>query len=84
MIGILDRDHVDLISCDSVRDLLGNKQEVNAALLERDTKITSHKLRLSMFHRWDYCELFAGASRVVSGKNVMKESEVHLGLGIYF
>ena len=61
-----------------------DEKELDACILQKDTKRISHKIRFEVFHRWDYCELFAGASRVVAGKNIMKESEAHIGCGIYW
>ncbi len=58
--------------------------ELDASLLAVDTKRISNKIRGEVFHRWSYCELFAGASSVFAGKNIMKELECHLGCGIYW
>ncbi|MCK5632714.1 hypothetical protein KAH94_03125 [bacterium] len=62
--------------------LNGEAKELDTTVLAKDTKRVSHKIRGEIFHRWNYCELFAGASHVLAGKNIMKESEVHFGLGI--
>jgi len=59
-------------------------KELDASILEKNTKRISHKLRGSVFHRWNYCEIFAGASRVIGGKNIMREAEGHVGFGIYW
>ena len=60
------------------------EKELDASILAQDTKRISHKLRGSVFHRWNYCEIFAGASRVIGGKNIMREAEGHVGFGIYW
>ncbi len=59
-------------------------KELDPSVLAKDTRRISHKLRGEFFHRWRYCELFAGASYVVAGKNIMKETEAHLGFGIFW
>ena len=59
-------------------------RELDACILVQDTKRISHKVRGEIFHRWKYFELFAGASYVFAGKNIMKETEAHIGFGIYW
>jgi hypothetical protein len=59
-------------------------QTLDCSILAQDTKRISHKIRGEVFHRWSYCELFAGASSVFAGKNIMKETECHAGVGIYW
>jgi len=59
-------------------------KELDGCILAKDTKRISHKIRCELFHRWDYCELFAGGSYVIAGKNIMKETEAHIGFGIYW
>lgn len=58
--------------------------ELDSCILAKDTKRVSNKIRGEVFHRWSYCELFAGASSVFAGKNIMKENECHVGVGIYW
>lgn len=77
------KDHVELCAKTAL-DLLCNLQDLDACILEEDTNAMTHKIRGEIFHRWNYCELFAGASQIVAGKNAMQESEVHLGIAIYF
>lgn len=77
------KDHVQLCP-QAALDLLCTVQDLDACILEQDTNAMTHKLRGEIFHRWSYCELFAGASQIVAGKHAMQESEVHLGLAIYF
>ena len=59
-------------------------KELDCSILAKDTKRTSHKFRCQVFHRWNYCELFGGGSYVFAGKNIMQETEAHLGVGIYW
>lgn len=65
-------------------DLLGTTAELDFTLLEKRTNSMTHKLRGEIFHRSSFFELFAGASHIVGGRNAMQESELHLGLAIYF
>jgi len=59
-------------------------KELDCSILAKDTKRISHKIRCEVFHRWDFCELYGGASYVFAGKNIMQETEAHLGIGIYW
>lgn len=66
------------------KDLNGDLKPLDETILEKDTNAVSHKIRGEMFHRWNYCELFIGASRAFAGRSVLKETEAHVGIGIYF
>ena len=66
-------------------DLLGRpNQPLDAENYERRTNALSNKLRAQIFNRWNYFELFAGGSQVVAGRDVMRETEAHIGLVVYF
>ncbi len=66
-------------------DLLGRPdQPLDAEIYENHTNAFSNKLRAQMFTRWNYFEVFGGGSQVVSGRNVMRETEAHIGLIAYF
>ncbi len=65
-------------------DCLGREKELDVKILEDRTNAMTHKLRGELFHRWNFCELFAGASHIVGGKHAMQESEAHVGVAIYF
>lgn len=66
-------------------DLLGRTdQPVNLCILEQNTNAMTHKIYGDLFHRWNYFEIFGGASQIVGGKHAMKETEVHLGMKIFF
>jgi hypothetical protein len=67
-----------------VKDFFGNDGTVDFCAMERNSQVYSNKLYGEIFHRWYFFELFAGASQIVSGENVMKETEAHLGLRLYF
>jgi hypothetical protein len=69
----------------TVTDLLGRpNQPLDAENYERRTNALSNKLRAQIFNRWNYFELFAGGSQVVAGRDVMRETEAHIGLVVYF
>jgi len=80
------------LPCPPPDDLLGrpnsslpaDEQGYDASLLSKNTDAVTHKLRSEVFHRWNFCELFAGAGQVLFGKNAMKESEAYLGMAVYF
>lgn len=57
---------------------------INPAVMVKDTDILSHKVRGQVFTRWDYLELYAGASKVVGGFNAMVENELFVGCDINF
>lgn len=65
-------------------DLLGQTGVVDFCGMERNSQVFSNKVYGEVFHRWSFFELFAGASQIVAGENVMKETEAHLGLRIYY
>lgn len=66
------------------KDLFGRTGDVDLCAMERNSQVFSNKLYGEVFHRWSFFELFAGASQIVAGENVMKETEAHLGLRLYF
>lgn len=79
-------DHISLDDCQkTATDLLGQpNQPLAACNYERNTNSFSNKLRGEIFYRCNYFELFGGGSQIVSGRNIMKETEAHIGLAIYF
>lgn len=77
------KDKVRLCQTTAV-DLLGVTQPLDPTILEHNTNAMTHKIRGEIFHRWNFCELFVDASHVIAGKNAMQESEVSLGVAIYF
>ena len=72
------------IDCKTAKDFLGRTRELDACILENRTNSMTHKIRGETFHRWNFFEIFAGASHIIAGKNAMQESEVHFGAAIYF
>ena len=80
------RGHDNVSLCQTTAtDLLGRPdQPLSACNYERNTNSFSNKLRGELFHRWNYFEIFGGGSQMVSGRNIMKETEGHIGLSIYF
>jgi hypothetical protein len=80
-------DHVSLANCPQITatDLLGRpNQPLAVCNYEKNTNSLSNKLRGEIFYRAHYFEIFGGGSQMVSGRNVMKETEAHIGLAIYF
>jgi hypothetical protein len=84
------KDHIDFSCCSTagsavlVKDLLGQIGTVDFCAMERNTQVFSNKFYGEIFNRWGFFELFAGASQIIAGENVMKETEAHLGLRLYF
>jgi hypothetical protein len=76
-------DKVELCSKTAV-DCLGRTEPISPCLLEACTNSLANKIRLEAFNRWNFGELYAGMSQVVAGRNVMQESEVHIGMAIHF
>lgn len=80
------------IKCPPPVDLLGRpndtlppqNQGYDPSLLTKNTNTMTLKLRGEVFHRWNFCEITAGAGQVVAGRNAMKESEAYLGITVYF
>jgi len=78
-------DHVSIECQKTATNLLGQPdQPLSACNLERNTNSLSNKLRGEIFYRCHYFEVFGGGTQIVSGRNVMKETQGHLGLAIYF
>lgn len=65
-------------------DCLGQSGQLDLNQMEKRTNSMTHKLRGEVFHRVAFGSLFGGASQVVAGRNAMKETEVHLGIAVYF
>lgn len=79
------KDDVDFdCDCEAPKDFFGRTGALNSCLLEDNTNTMTHKLRGEIFHRWNYFELFSGASHVVAGKHAMRETEWHIGFNVYF
>ena len=79
------KDHVSLDCQTTATDLLGRPdQPLSACNYEKNTNSLSNKLRGEIFHRWNYFEIFGGGTQMVSGRNIMKETQGHIGLAIYF
>lgn len=77
-------DHVRFDKPDAT-DLFGNiNQALDPDVAALKTKAMTHSIRGEIFHRWNYCELSAGGSYGVAGRNAMKETEAHIGVSIYF
>lgn len=77
------KDKVRLCSTTAV-DLLGQVQPLNPALLECGTNAMTIKIRGEIFHRWNFGELFVSGSQVLAGRHSMQESELALGVAVYF
>ncbi len=80
---VKSKDNVSLQQS-SAKDFLGNTQPLDPCVLERRTKVVSHKIRTEMFHQGDYFEIYGGWSHVLAGKNAPNESDWHLGFVTYF
>ena len=79
-------DKISLKDCqETATDLLGRRnQPLSVCNYEKGTNSLSNKLRGEIFHRWNYFELFAGGTQIVSGRHIMKETQGHIGLALYF
>lgn len=77
-------DDCNTVTTVTTNDLLGQPGTVDFCAMQRNSQVFSNKLYGEIFHRWNFFELFAGASQIVAGENVMKETEAHLGLRLYF
>ncbi len=75
----------DVCFCRSTAvDFIGNTQQLDPCLLENDTNTQSHKVRGEIFNQWGCFQVFLGGSYIIAGKNVMKETEWHIGMKAYF
>lgn len=79
-------------SCDTInfcqktaQDCLGVQQELSGRLLSQNTRVSSHKIRgEALIEPSSWLYFFGGASKVVSGSNVPKETEWYLGFTLYY
>ncbi len=77
------KDDIDFCN-KTVTDLVGTTKTLNSCVLEKMTKIISHKLSAEVFTVNSCVDFFGGFSHVIGGKNVMKEAEWHIGMAIKF
>lgn len=61
-------------------DFAGVVKELDSCLARSGSDTQSHKLRAEVFKQWGCFQIFFGGSYIVAGKNVMKETEWHLGM----
>lgn len=69
---------------DRMEDFTGTVKPINPMLTMINTDELAHKIRGEVFNRWDYFELYAGASKVVGGWNCMAENEMFIGFDLNF
>jgi len=69
---------------DTAVDCFGRNEPLDVCSANSLSKSQSHKLRGETFYRIGFGEIFVGASQVFAGKFVMKESEWHVGMQIWF
>lgn len=77
------KDHVSYCQT-TAKDFLGREGTLDPTVAEMGTRAMLHKIRGEIFNRWNFCELFLGASHAVAGRFAMKETEAHVGITIYF
>ena len=77
-------DHLTFCKSTAI-DCLGVTQPLDARVITRNTRATSHKVRGEAFVEfWECFQVFGGGSHVFSGANVPKETEWYLGFNAYF
>jgi hypothetical protein len=76
----------DKINCDKtiIPDLMGNLSQLSPEVMSKGTNIIAHQVRGEMFKRWDSFEIVSGGSYNFAGKNCPRESDVYIGVNIYF
>lgn len=67
-------------SVETLADFAGQVKELDSCLARQGSDTQSHKLRAEVFKQWGCFQIFFGGSYIVAGKNVMKETEWHLGM----
>lgn len=68
----------------TVNDLLGVAQTLDYSIIGQGTNTLTQKLRGEVFYRWNYFEIFGGASQIIAGRNAMQETEAHIGVTLNF
>jgi hypothetical protein len=66
------------------KDFFDNTAQLDNCILECNTNTMTHKIRSEIFNRIGYCEFFGGGSWIFAGRNALKETELHIGVAIYF
>jgi len=66
----------------TAKDFLGVTKQLDPCVLAINTSQLAHKIRVEFFHRWNFCDVFAGWSQVFAGKNSMQETSWHIGMEI--
>jgi hypothetical protein len=77
------KDRVDFILGHAI-DLLGNPAVLDPGVAEKRTDIVAHRIRAEIFHQACNAEIFGGWMHTFAGKNAMKDTDLYLGLMIYF
>lgn len=77
------KDHIKYCQT-TAKDFLGREGTLDPTVAEMQTRAMLHKIRGEIFNRWNFCELFLGASHSVAGRFAMKETEAHVGITVYF
>jgi len=70
--------------CTKALDFFSNEETLSNYILECGTNTMTHKIRGEIFDRIGFCEFFGGGSWIFAGRNAMKETELHIGVAIYF
>lgn len=65
-------------------DWVGKTEQLDACILEENTNTLSNKVRGEIFNRWGCFQIFLGGSYIIAGRQVMKETEWHVGMKAYF
>lgn len=65
-------------------DFIGNVAPVDSCLAAARTREIAHKVRSEVFYIAPCCNVFLGFSSVVAGKNVPVETDMHVGLSVYY
>lgn len=78
---LYDKSKDNLSYCVSeIADFAGVVKDLDSCLAVKGSDTQSHKLRAEVFKQWGCFQIFFGGSYIVAGKNVMKETEWHLGM----
>ncbi|MBY0109955.1 MAG: hypothetical protein K2X90_02485 [Candidatus Babeliaceae bacterium] len=68
----------------STLDWAGNLEQLNACVYEKDSDRVANRIRTETFYNSEWASVFLGFEATVSGKNIPKEVDFHVGLDVHF
>ncbi len=68
----------------STLDWAGNLEPLNVCVYEKDSDRVANRIRTETFYNSEWASIFLGFEATVSGKNIPREVDFHVGLDVHF